>query len=133
MSEAVLRPRVGVEAMAGRWMKTSDGPQWIERLTVDIEGDALRVTVHGGTIEPSPRNWGSARSQSVYAGSPHSGDALAGGFLTRFSLDGFDVELQANLNLGLLVVATFVAFREPGPRANRFTREFFRREAEADA
>jgi hypothetical protein len=38
------------------------------------------------------------------------------------------VELQANLNLGLLVVATYVRFKEPGPYANRFTREFFRRD-----
>ena len=36
--------------------------------------------------------------------------------------------MQANLNLGLLVVATYVSFRGPSPFADRFTREFFRRE-----
>jgi hypothetical protein len=42
------------------------------------------------------------------------------------------VERQANHNLGLLVVATYVTFREPGPLADRFTREFFRREEEGE-
>lgn len=125
------RPRVAVEPMAGRWVKTSDAPQWIERLEVAVDGDALRIRVHGGTVEPSPADWGPAVSEAVYASSMKTDSALMGGFVTRYALDGMDVELQANLNLGLLVVATWVSFREPGPRADRFTREFFRREVAA--
>jgi hypothetical protein len=116
--------------MAGRWVKTSDAPQWIESLDVGVEGDALRIRPHGGTTEPSPADWGTATSQAVYAGSMTSGDARAGAFVTRYELAGMDVELQANLNLGLLVVATFVSFHKPAPFADRFTREFFRREEE---
>jgi hypothetical protein len=125
------RPRVEVETMAGRWVKTSDGPQWIESLDVDADGDAVRVRVYGGTTAPSPAEWGSARSEVVYASSMATGDARGGGFVTRYAIDGMDVELQANLNLGLLVVATYISFREPGPYADRFTREFFRREVSA--
>jgi hypothetical protein len=120
-------PRIGVEVMAGRWVKTGDGPQWIESLDVTVDGDALRVRVRGGTTDLSPADWGEARSHVVYAGSMTGGDAHGGGFVTRYELDGMHVDLEANLNLGLLVVATFVSGRSPSV-ASRFTREFFRRD-----
>jgi hypothetical protein len=122
----VPRPRVAVEAMAGRWIKTNEKPQWIGSLDIDVDGDDLLVRVYGGGAGPSPADWGVARSEIVYAGALASGDALAGAFVARYELPEASVELQANLNLGLLVVATYVDFREPGPYANRFTREFFR-------
>ena len=123
------RPRVAVEAMAGRWIKTNDKAQWIGGLDVRVDGDDLLVRVAGGGAGPSPADWGIARTTNVYAGALTSGNADAGAFVARYALPDADVEVQANLNLGLLVVATYVAFREPGPYANRFTREFFRRDA----
>jgi hypothetical protein len=130
-SEAVAlpppRPRIAVEPMAGRWLKTNDATQWIHRLDVRVDGDALHVHVFGGA-SPSPADWGSVRSATVYASSFRNGDAHGGGFIAFFEFPDMSVELQANLNLGLLVVATFVRFHEPGPHADRFTREFFRRE-----
>lgn len=125
----VPRPRVAVEPMAGRWVTTYDKPQWIGALDVRVDGDDLLVRVHGGGLGPSPADWGVVRTSRVYAGALNSGDALAGAFVAHFALPEADVELQANLNLGLLVVATFISFREPGPWTDRFTREFFRSEA----
>src|ERR1700682_1387994 len=126
------RPRVAVEAMAGRWLQTNETPQWIGSLNVSVDGDDLLVRVFGGGAGPTPADWGSARSDVVYAGSLHSGNALAGAFVARFDFSSMSVEMQANLNLGLLVVATFVRFKEPGPHADRFTREFFRRATEGE-
>lgn len=117
--------RIAVEAMAGRWLKTNEKPQWIGRVDVSVDGDALVVRVFGGGSEHSPADWGTARTDVVYGSWLTGGDALAGAFVCRYELPAVSVELQANLNLGLLVVATFVTFREPGPQANRFTREFF--------
>lgn len=122
------RPRVGIESMAGDWCKTNDAAQWIDRLHITVEGDALVVRVYGGGAGPTPADWGTARTEIVYASNVLSGDAKAGAFITRFELPEAEVEMQANLNLGLLVVATFVTFREAGAYANRFTREFFRKE-----
>lgn len=124
-------PRIAVETMAGRWTKTNEKPQWIGRVEVDADGDALVVRIFGGGAELSPAEWGSARSEEVYGSWLTGGDALAGAFVCRYELPDCSVELQANLNLGLLVVATFVTLRAPGALANRFTREFFRREEAA--
>lgn len=127
----VPRPRIGVEAMAGRWVKISDSLQWIDSLDVAVDGDDLLIHVWGGS-QPSPPDWGTARSKSVYASSMTTGDARGGGFMTHYELSGMDVEVQANLNLGLLVVATYVSFHAPAPFADRFTREFFRRELDEE-
>lgn len=129
---AAAAPRIAVEPMAGRWLKTNEKSQWIGRVDIDVDGDDLLVHVYGGGLGPSPADWGTARTEIVYGSWLNGGDALAGAFLCRFELPDASVEVQGNLNLGLLVVATYVTFREPGPLANRFTREFFR-QAEAGA
>ena len=125
---AQAAPRIDISLMAGRWHKTNDKAQWIGRVDIDVDGDELLVHVFGGGLGPSPADWGTARSEIVYGSWLTSGDGLAGAFLCRYKLPDASVEVQGNLNLGLLVVATYVTFREPGPRANRFTREFFRQE-----
>jgi hypothetical protein len=130
---STLRARVGVEPMAGLWLKTNDGPQWIDSVEIAVDGDDLLVHVWGGRSGPSPADWGTARSEIVYASAMTTGDARAGAFVTHFAFESMFVELQANLNLGLLVVATFVSFREPTPFADRFTREFFHRATETES
>ena len=129
---APAAPRIDISRMAGRWLKTNEKAQWISRVDIDVDGDQLLVHVFGGGAGPSPADWGTARSEIVYDSWLTSGDGLAGAFLCRYELPDASVELQGNLNLGLLVVATYVTFREPGPLSNRFTREFFR-QAEAGA
>lgn len=119
-------PRVAVESMCGFWQKTNEREQWIGSVEVKVDGDDLVVHVFGGGLGPSPADWGLARSEIVYGSWLTGGEALAGAFICHYELPEASIEFQANLNLGLLVVATFVTFREPGPRANRFTREFFR-------
>ena len=126
VSPAPAAPRVDIALMAGRWLKTNEKAQWIGRVDIDVDGDELLVHVFGGGLGPSPADWGTARSEIVYGSWLTSGDGLAGAFLCRFELPDASVEVQGNLNLGLLVVATYVTFREPGPLADRFTREFFR-------
>lgn len=125
---APAAPRIAVESMAGRWLKMNEKPQWIGRVDIEVDEDDLVVHVFGGGLGPTPADWGTARTEIVYGSWLTGGDALAGAFVCRFELPGAAIELQANLNLGLLVVATYVTFRRPGVYANRFTREFFRRD-----
>jgi hypothetical protein len=117
-------PRIESEVMDGQWTKTSDKPQWIDSLQLEtIDGETwVRIR---GSAAPSPPDWGRVRCESVYANAPDTSNARAGGFIAHYDFEDMGVEVQANYNLGLLVVATFVTFKNPGPLADRFTREFF--------
>lgn len=115
---------VEAEAMDGRWFKTNETAQWIDSLDVETIGGETFVHIRGSAA-PSPADWGRVRAASVYASKPDTTNALAGGFIAHYAFDDMNVEVQANLNLGLLVVATFVNFKQPAPHADRFTREFF--------
>src|SRR5260370_19838777 len=91
----------------GRWQKTHEGPNWIERLEIRQDGERLAVRVFGDT---SPADWGESGTESLYAGA----------FIAQFACDGFTAELQANVNLGLLVVSGLPLIR--GPRTQLLTR-----------
>lgn len=117
-------PRIEAEVMDGRWLKTNDKLQWIESLDVDTVDGETYVRVRGGA-SPSPADWGRVQCTATFANAPDTANARAGGFIAHYDFDEMHVEVQANYNLGLLVVATFVEFRNPGPLADRFTREFF--------
>ncbi|MEK6372207.1 MAG: hypothetical protein AABO58_05875 [Acidobacteriota bacterium] len=108
---------ISLQPLTGRWLKTNDAPQWIRALDVRDDGGRLRVRVHG---DAAPDDWGESEADEVYALSPDSHDAAA--FVARFTLSEHEVDLEANVNLGLLVVAAFTR-----GTSNQFTREFFYR------
>jgi len=121
------RPRIAIEALAGSWKKTNEKQQWIDSLIIETSGDELFVEIFGSS-PPSPATWGRVKAEVLFSGGIDTGDARAGAFIARYRFEGMDIEVQANLNLGLLVVATFIRFRARGPLVDRFTREFFWRE-----
>lgn len=102
---------ISLQPLTGRWLKTNDAPQWIGALDVRDDGGRLRVRVD---------DWGESEADEVYALSPDSRDAAA--FVARFTLPEHEVDVEANVNLGLLVVAAFTRGRD-----RQFTREFFYR------
>lgn len=118
------QPRIESEIMDGRWLKTNETPQWIDSLEIDTVGGQTFVHIHGSSA-PSPPDWGRVPCTHVFANAPDTTNARAGGLIAHYDFDGMRVEVQANYNLGLLVVATFVNFKTPGPLSDRFTREFF--------
>ena len=120
-------PRVEIETLAGTWKKTNDKPQWIERVTIETSGNDLFVEIFGSS-PPSPPVWVRAKAEVLFSGGIATGDARAGAFIAKYRFEGMEIEVQANLNLGLLVVATFIRFRARGPLVDRFTREFFYRD-----
>jgi len=109
--------------LTGTWRKTNEAPQWIDRVVVRIDDGAPVVRVFGSSA-PSPADWGESRAETVYANAVDSKTASA--LMTRYSFDDCEVDFEANVNLGLLVVATFVRWRD-GARSDAFTREFFYR------
>ena len=114
MSDLSLQP------LLGRWLKTNESPQWIRALEVRDDGGRLRVRVAG---DLSPHDWGEAEAEAVYAGSPDSREGAA--FVARFALPDHEIDIEANVNLGLLVVAALTRTRSAA--CGQFTREFFYR------
>jgi len=112
-----------LSTLAGVWHKTNEAPQWIDRVIIrDEDGNAV---VHiFGSAPPSPPDWGESRAETLYASA--AGSSSASALVTRYAFDDCDVDVEANANLGLLVVATFIRWRD-GVRSDAFTREFFYR------
>lgn len=109
--------------LAGVWRKTNEAPQWIDRVVVRIDDGNAIVRVFG-SAPPSRNDWGESPAEAIYASFVDSSTASA--LMARYTFDDCDVDVEANVNLGLLVVATFVRWRD-GLRSNAFTREFFYR------
>lgn len=112
-----------IAPLTGVWRKTNEAPQWIDR--VIIRGDDGNAVVQiFGSAPPSRPDWGESRAETLYASA--AGSSSASALLTRYAFDDCDVDVEANANLGLLVVATFIRWRD-GIRRDAFTREFFYR------
>jgi hypothetical protein len=86
---------------------------------------SIRVFAANG---PTPREWGDSAVEVVYAAGVHSPAAMA--FVARYDFGFMETRLEANLSLGLLVIATFNTFRDNSGRSNYFAREFFYRAQE---
>jgi hypothetical protein len=109
--------------LAGIWRKTNEAPQWIDRLVVRIDDGNAVVRIFG-SAPPSRPDWGESPAEAVYTSATDPSTATA--LLARYTFDECDVDVEANANLGLLVVATFVRWHG-GQRSDAFTREFFYR------
>src|SRR5262245_59839330 len=118
-------PTIGaldLSPLLGLWQKTNEGAQAVRSLEIAPSGDGLLVRTVGDAT-PWPAMWGAVRAESLYSAAIDEPTAAA--FIARYDLGTVDVEMQANLNLGLLVVACFHRFKDGSARADRFTREFF--------
>lgn len=114
---------IDLSPLAGVWHKTNEAPQWIDRVVVRIDGENAVVRIFG-SAPPSRPDWGEAPAEAIYTSVADPSAATA--LLARYAFDECDVDVEANANLGLLVVATFVRWHG-GPHSDAFTREFFYR------
>ena len=108
-----------VAVLVGDWRNTNPAGG-IARIVCEDNGDG-RLRVHTSS---SARDWGTVVAP-VYA-FEFDGDK-AGAFNAFYDLGFADVRMQANVKQGVLVVATFNAFKDDSGRSNYFNREFFYR------
>jgi len=110
---------------SGTWLNTNEDTPGVTRVTCSVAGDTLRVRFESnGSSEPS--EWGEATAELLCAAGIHGGRAMS--FVTSFDLGFKNVRVGANLNQGLLVIATFHSWQDHGAgRSNYFSREFFHR------
>lgn len=114
--------------LVGEWVNTNPASRGLTRVVVRRDGGDLYVRVIGAR-SGSVFDWGEAKVDSLYAASVQSPNATA--FSAYYDFGFIEVRLEANLSLGLLVVASFNTFRDKSPRSNYFSREFFFHAAES--
>lgn len=121
------RPVLDLSELAGTWVNTDPGTRGIASVTLrphhggaadDPAGVALGVRPVGAF------DWGEAIAGSLYADGPVSRRGM--GFLVRFDFGFLTSEVQGNMNLGLLILASFNAWKDGSGRSPYFAREFFR-------
>jgi hypothetical protein len=113
--------RLDPAGLAGRWINTNAHGNGVQELTIDVDGGdvALRAMSIG---RDGPCAWGVARADLQCGSDASARTAMS--FTARYDFGAHQVELQGNLNLGLLVVASFNRIGADG--YDYFAREFYR-------
>ncbi|MBR0774228.1 hypothetical protein JQ625_05230 [Bradyrhizobium diazoefficiens] len=116
------RPGLDPAAMAGRWINTNAHSNGVQEFTIDIDSGAVEVRAVS-TAQDGLRAWGTSRADLICGADPGARTAMS--FTGRYDFGAHQVELQGNVNLGLLVVASFNRVGQGG--YDYFAREFYRR------
>lgn len=119
---------VDASPLVGRWINTNTSTPGMSRVIVGKLGDDLTIRISSAN-GPTPREWGDAPVDVVYANGVGSQTAMA--LVACYDFGHLETRVEANLSLGLLVVATFNTFKDGSHRSNYFGREFFYRAEES--
>jgi hypothetical protein len=114
--------------LMGCWINTNTDTPGIAKVIISPWDPDVSISVFSAS-GPTPREWGDANVEVLYSTGVHSLAATA--FVARYDFDFMDIRLEANLSLGLLVIATFNTFKDDSGRSNYFAREFFYRSHES--
>ena len=121
--EQIDAPRQPVDLdstpLLGRWENTNAQTDGIGGVTVTRDGPDVTVVVREAGAG-TPRR---AIVDGLYASAVTSTTACA--VTADYDAAGVRTRLEANMSLGLLVVAACHTFPDGDPRANSFRREFF--------
>lgn len=108
--------------LLGTWINTNNQTRGIARVIIRTENGTMTVQVFGADF-PGFSDWGEVKAKIVYANAVRSHEAMA--FSALYDFGFMEVYLQANLSLGLLVIAGLNTFKDESGRSNYFSREFF--------
>jgi hypothetical protein len=112
---------VDLGEVTGVWKNTKRATRVIRELTLTQNGDTYELNAFGAG---APRDWGKV------VANPHAGGVDAhdpAGFFAVYDFDFMHMFLAANMNKGLLIIASYNTFRDGSGRSNYFSREFFYR------
>ena len=108
--------------LLGEWVNTNTATRGIEKVVIGCNGDDVFVRVFG-VWSPSTCDWGEAKADVLYSAGVQSSAVMA--FSATYDFGFLETRLEANLSLGLLVIANLNTFRDDIGRSNYFSREFF--------
>jgi hypothetical protein len=110
--------------LLGDWINTNRATRGIIRVSIRQEGGEILIRLLGAS-SPSPVDWGEAKVDALYSNGVKSSDAMA--LSATYDFGFLETRLEANLSLGLLVIANLNTFKDNSGRSNYFSREFFYR------
>jgi hypothetical protein len=116
------RRRLDPANLAGRWINTNSHGRGIQEIAIDVDRDEVRLRAFSIASEALCA-WGTTQADGVYGSDVRAQTGMA--FTARYDFGAFQTELQGNMNLGLLVVASFNRVGALGH--DYFAREFYRR------
>jgi hypothetical protein len=113
-----------IDPILGTWVNTNPSSRGIVRLHLSSTdgGLTIRPFAAGGAV---PGDWGEIPADAVYGDRLEAGTAVA--FTAGRDFGFMRSQLQANVSLGLLIVAAFHVFTDGSQRSNFYAREFYRR------
>jgi hypothetical protein len=119
-------PVLDAAPLAGRWINTNSASNGIAELLVEVP-DNLAVLKPASRRDGDWRVWGEAPIGRLHGSDVRATAAAA--FTAEIKVGACDIVLQGNVNLGLLVLASFNRRRDDAGRATAdyFGREFYRR------
>jgi hypothetical protein len=117
----IERRKLDPSGLAGRWINTNAHGNGVQEITIDVAAGAVDLRALS-TASHGPCSWGTTRADVIYGADAGAGKAMS--FTARYDFGAHQIELQGNMNLGLLVVASF---NRVGPGGyDYFAREFYR-------
>ena len=111
-----------LDPLVGTWVNTNPDARGIVKLVLDAQDHDLTVQAYGAD-DPTPYDWGQIKVDAVYPAGIRPHECM--GFVANYDFDFMEAQLQGNMNLGLLIVASFNAFKDDSGRSDYFAREFF--------
>ncbi len=114
-----LTDGVDLTPYLGTWRNTYRHTRGISHLELLRDGDEFLVHAYGIAAQ---RDWGTVIALA-YAQTVGSRDPS--GFFAKYDFEFMEMQLAANFNKGLLIVAAYNRFKDGSSRADYFTREFF--------
>ncbi|HKT01982.1 MAG TPA: hypothetical protein VJT31_20845 [Rugosimonospora sp.] len=107
----------------GTWWNTNHRTMGITKVELVVRGRTPWMRVWAADPLDGPHEWGEAPVTAVYADGPFS--SVVAGYTATFELGHARTAIQANLNLGLTILAAFTTFLDGSGRANYLSREFY--------
>ncbi len=113
--------KMDLSPFVGTWTNTKEDSGQLPYVKLREEEGRIFLNAFGAD-ERGMVDWGEVECD-VFAENIYDGTSIA--FITRYTFDKIDVEITANVKLGILVVQTYTKFKDGSDRLNYYGREFY--------